>query len=104
MPGACDAFHDYQLDWRPDSITIGVDGHAYMRVRNDQPGGRSAWPFDAPFHLILWSGTGICQIWDDGVPGKPFPSDYKAVSKPVKTFDAALAVKAGLMKKGVCKL
>ncbi len=58
----------------------------------------------APFHLILWSGTGICQIWDDGVPGKPFPSDYKAVSKPVKTFDAALAVKAGLMKKGVCKL
>ena len=43
----------YQLDWRPDSITIGVDGHAYMRVRNDQPGGRGAWPFDAPFHMIL---------------------------------------------------
>ena len=58
----------------------------------------------APFHLIAWSGTGICQIWDDGVPGKPFPANYKAVSKPVKTFDAALAVKAGLMKKGVCKL
>lgn len=53
LPGACDAFHDYQLDWRPDSITIGVDGRAYMRVRNDQPGGRGAWPFDAPFHLIL---------------------------------------------------
>ena len=53
LPGACGAFHDYQLDWRPDSITIGVDGHAYMRVRNDQPGGRGAWPFDAPFHIIL---------------------------------------------------
>ena len=53
LPGACTAFHDYQLDWRPDSITIGVDGHAFMRVRNDQPGGRGAWPFDAPFHLIL---------------------------------------------------
>jgi beta-glucanase (GH16 family) len=53
LPGACGAFHDYQLDWRPDSITIGVDGRAYMRVRNDQPGGRAAWPFDAPFHLIL---------------------------------------------------
>jgi hypothetical protein len=24
-----------------------------MRVANDQPGGRGAWPFDAPFHLIL---------------------------------------------------
>ena len=58
----------------------------------------------APFHLILWSGTGICQVWDNGVPGKPTPDNYKAVSKPVPTVDAALAVKAGLMKKGVCKL
>ena len=32
------------------------------------------------------------------------PANYKAVSKPVPTLDAALAVKAGLMKKGVCKL
>ena len=58
----------------------------------------------APFHLIKWDGTGICQVWDDGVPTKPFPSDYKAVSKPVPTFEAALAAKDGLMKKGVCKL
>ena len=58
----------------------------------------------APFHLIKWSGTGICQVWDDGVPTKPFASDYKAVSKPQKTFDGALAVKAGLIKKGVCTL
>ena len=58
----------------------------------------------APFHLIKWSGTEICQIWDNGIPGKPIPANYKAVSKPVKTFDAALAVKAGLLKKGVCKL
>jgi hypothetical protein len=58
----------------------------------------------APFHLIKWSGTEICQVWDDGVPTKPFPTDYRAVSKPQKTFDGALAVKAGLMKKGVCKL
>jgi len=35
---------------------------------------------------------------------KPFPSDYHAVSKPVPSFDAALAVKSGLMKRGVCKL
>ena len=58
----------------------------------------------APFHLIKWSGNDLCQIWDDGFPGKPIPANYKAVSKPVKTFDAALAVKAGLIKKGVCKL
>ncbi|MBI5322233.1 hypothetical protein [Bradyrhizobium sp.] len=58
----------------------------------------------APFHIIKWSGSNFCQIWDNGVPTKPVPSNYKAVSKPVPTFDAALAVKAGLMKKGVCKL
>ena len=58
----------------------------------------------APFHLIKWSGIDACQIWDDGVPGKPWPDGSKAVSKPVPTFDAALAVKAKLMAKGVCKI
>jgi hypothetical protein len=58
----------------------------------------------APFHLIKWSGNDLCQIWDNGVPTKPMPANFKPVSKPVKTFDAALAMKAGLMKKGVCKL
>jgi len=53
VPTACSAFHRYQLAWTHDSITIGVDDHAYMRVRNDQPGGRGAWPFDSPFYLIL---------------------------------------------------
>ena len=53
VPGNCEAFHLYQLDWRPDSIRIGVDGRAYMKVLNNQPGGHGAWPFDAPFHMIL---------------------------------------------------
>ena len=53
VPSACDAFHRYQMDWRPGSITIGVDDRAYMRVRDDQPGGRGAWPFDRRFHLIM---------------------------------------------------
>jgi beta-glucanase (GH16 family) len=50
---SCSAFHRYQLDWRPDSITIGFDDRAYMRVRNDQPGGKGAWPFTVPFKMIL---------------------------------------------------
>lgn len=58
----------------------------------------------APYHIIKWSGIEACQIWDNGIPGTPIPSTYKAVSKPVPTFDAALAVKAGLLKKGVCKI
>ena len=61
-------------------------------------------PAQAAFHLIKWDGTGICQVWDESIPTKPFPSNYRPVSKPVPTFDAALAVKSGLMKRGVCKL
>lgn len=53
VPTARTAFHRYQLDWRPDAIRIGVDGRSYLHVANDRPGGRGAWPFDTPFHLIL---------------------------------------------------
>jgi hypothetical protein len=61
-------------------------------------------PAQAAFHLIKWQGTGICQIWDESIPTKPFPADYKTVSKPVATFGDALAVKDGMLKKGACKL
>jgi beta-glucanase (GH16 family) len=53
IPTSCSAFHVYQLDWRPESITIGVDGRGILRVLNDQPGGKGAWPFDTPFKMIL---------------------------------------------------
>ena len=58
----------------------------------------------APYHLIKWSGVEACQIWDNGVASKPWPDGYKVVSKPIATFDGALAVKTSLMKKGVCKI
>ena len=58
----------------------------------------------APFHLIKWSGTGICQVWDESIPTKPFPSNYKMVSKRVPTLAAALAVKDGMLKKGKCSI
>jgi len=53
VPGNCDAFHAYALEWTPHKIRIGADGRAYMKVLDDQPGGRGAWPFDHPFYLIL---------------------------------------------------
>jgi hypothetical protein len=61
-------------------------------------------PAQAAFHVIKWGGSEFCQVWDDGVPTKPWPDDYKAVSRHVATFDGAVAVKAHLMKKGVCKI
>jgi len=61
-------------------------------------------PAQAAFLVIKWGGSDLCQVWDESVPTKPWPDNYKAVSKPVASFDAAIAVKSGLMKKGVCKL
>lgn len=83
VPTSCSAFHRYQLAWTGDAITIGVDDRAYMRVRNDQPGGKGAWPFDAPFYLILnlamggdWAGAkGI----DDAALPQRFELDYVRV-------------------------
>jgi beta-glucanase (GH16 family) len=53
VPTSCSDFHRYQLDWQRGSITIGVDGRAYMQVKDDQPGGKQAWPFTRPYQLIL---------------------------------------------------
>ena len=64
----------------------------------------AASPANAAFQLIRWDGTGVCQVWDASIPTKPFPSNYKMVSKPVPTFSAALAVKDGMLKKGKCTI
>jgi hypothetical protein len=61
-------------------------------------------PAQAAFHLIRWDGTGFCQVWDEGIPTRPFPSDYRKVSARVPTLVEALAVKEHLMRKGACKL
>jgi len=58
----------------------------------------------AAFHIIKWGGNDLCQVWDDSIPTKPWPDNYKAVSKHVGTYDGAVAVKAHLIKKGVCKI
>ena len=60
-------------------------------------------PAEAAFHLIKWQDTGVCQVWDQSIPTKPFPANYKMVSKQVKTFDAAIKVKDGMLKNGACK-
>jgi beta-glucanase (GH16 family) len=83
LPTSCESFHRYQLDWRPHSITIGVDDHAYMRVLDNQPGGRSAWPFTTPFYLILNLAMGgdwaAAKGMDDAALPQHFEVDYVRV-------------------------
>ncbi|MEO6359733.1 MAG: glycoside hydrolase family 16 protein [Sphingomicrobium sp.] len=77
LPTACSEFHRYQLDWRPDAILIGVDDRAYMRVRNDRPGGAGAWPFDKPFHLILNLALGGDWAAPKGMDDSVFPQRFE---------------------------
>ena len=82
----CTAFHRYQLDWRADSITIGVDDRGFFRVRDDQPGGRAAWPFTRPYQLILNVAVGGDWGGRDGIDDAAFPQamqvDYVRYWRP----------------------
>ncbi|MGJ4887644.1 hypothetical protein ACQR1Y_05605 [Bradyrhizobium sp. HKCCYLRH3099] len=57
----------------------------------------------APYHLIRWSDTGFCQVWDNGVPTTPWPGNYQSVSTKVPTVIEALAMKEHLLRHGHCK-
>lgn len=70
---SCSAFHRYQLDWRADAITVGVDGRAFMRVANDRPGGAAAWPYTRPFDLILNLAVGGDWGGQKGIDDAAFP-------------------------------
>lgn len=73
LPTSCSAFHVYQLDWRPDSITIGIDGRGILRVLNNQPGGKGAWPFSTPFKMILNLAVGGAWAAAKGIDDAAMP-------------------------------
>ena len=52
VPDACDAFHDYSIDWTPEAISFAVDGKPYHRYVNEKTG-VAQWPFDSPQYLLL---------------------------------------------------
>jgi licheninase len=70
---SCTSYHRYQLEWKPDSITVGIDGRGFMRVANDQPGGAAAWPFTRPYQLILNVAVGGDWGGQKGIDTKAFP-------------------------------
>lgn len=82
-PSSCTAFHRYQLDWRPDSIVIGFDDTAMLKVLKEPSDRKPEWPFDQPFRLILnlaiggdWGGAkGI----DDSALPQQMVVDYVRV-------------------------
>jgi hypothetical protein len=55
-----------------------------------------------PFHLIRWSDTGFCQIWDEGIQTAPWPANFAVVSVTMPTFVDALNVKVSMLSTGAC--
>jgi beta-glucanase (GH16 family) len=70
---SCNRFHRYQLDWRPDVITIGVDGRGILRHQRKPGDGEAEWPFDAPFDMILNLAIGGDWASQKGIDDAAFP-------------------------------
>ena len=61
-------------------------------------------PAQASFQIIRWNITGLCETWNMGLPTRPFPWDYKVVSRRnLPTFQAAVNAKMALARAGVCR-
>ncbi len=57
----------------------------------------------APYHLIRWTDTGFCQVWDHGVPTAAWPGNYQSIGSAVPTFVETLAMKEHLIRHGHCR-
>ena len=57
-----------------------------------------------PYHLIRYSDTGYCMIWDEALPTAPWPNNYVRVSATVPNLVAAIALKDALLHRGSCSI
>lgn len=55
----------------------------------------------ASWSVIRWK-SGFCQIWDHAIPTRPWPNDYRVVSRPYKTFGQAWARRTRLVSHKAC--
>ncbi len=83
----CTAFHNYQTDWRPDSITFLVDGKPFYHLDRPANANAQTWPFDGPEYLILnlaiggdWGGQK--GIDDSALPARMEVEYVKVYQKP----------------------
>ena len=82
-PDQLQAFHRYQLDWRPDQIASASTTAGFFAFATTSRAGRGAWPFFTPFNLILnlamggdWAGA---KGMDDAALPQRMEVDYVRV-------------------------
>ena len=57
-----------------------------------------------PYHLVRYSDTGYCLIWDEALPTTPWPNYYVRVSHTVRNLGAAMALKDRLVHAHRCTI
>ncbi len=72
LAGASDAFHVYAVEWDRERMRFSIDGAPTFTVTNDG-GGTGAWPFDAPFFLLLNVAVGGSWGGQQGIDETVFP-------------------------------
>ena len=77
VPDLCSAFHNYQVDWRPDSITFLVDGVPFYH--RDRPANATIdnWPFDQPEYMILNVAIGGAWGGQHGIDDSKLPAQMQ---------------------------
>lgn len=69
-------FHKYSLEWTSTYMTFMVDDNTILTYRNDGTG-TDAWPFDAPFYIILNNAFGGTWGGASGVDMDCLPSTFE---------------------------
>jgi beta-glucanase (GH16 family) len=87
VPDASTGFHVYVTEWTADRIETSVDGRPYFSFAREPQGGRAAWPFDAPQHLLLNIAVGGNWGGQRGVDDTTLP--YRFLVDYVRVYQRA---------------
>jgi beta-glucanase (GH16 family) len=87
IPDNNTAFHDYEVDWTPTSLTFKVDGQKYFTYSKKPNADWRSWPYDQPFYLVMnlalggsWGGTATDKFPGNGVDKNALPASLKVQS------------------------
>jgi beta-glucanase (GH16 family) len=72
VPESSEKFHSYILDWTPELIHAYVDDSLYFTYQNEHLG-KTKWPYDKPFYLILNIAVGGAWGNAKGIDEAAFP-------------------------------
>lgn len=72
VPGVNKKFHNYILEWTPETMKAYVDDSLYFEYRNEG-NGESTWPYDKPYYLILNIAVGGAWGSIKGIDANAFP-------------------------------